>query len=337
MRKLLTIQYLRAVAATGVLIFHAGERFGYPFATGAFGVDLFFVISGFLMVAITDEDTSARGFMRDRVERIVPIYWLATSVMVVGALIGLFPNMKLEWWHTLASYLFLPAPSPSVDQSWPVLIPGWTLNYEMFFYAIFAGLLFIRGQAMRVALLSLVLCALVIGGSLVNSASPALAFYSDAIILEFALGAWVGLAWRGSDLWTRIPASGLLLAGAALFLAAAALPGDLPRTVLYGIPSTLLLIGALALEAQGGPRQFRLMELLGDASYSIYLWHGLAVSVVAMIAGKLGLHPLVGFVVAIVGGLIGGVISYLLIEKPVTRYLKRARGRVAAPVAAKPV
>lgn len=336
MRKLLTIQYLRAIAATGVLVFHAGERFGFRFDAGAFGVDLFFVISGFLMVAITTEETRAGPFMRDRIERIVPIYWLATSVMVVGGLIGLFPNLELEWWHSIASYLFLPAPSPVTPETWPVLIPGWTLNYEMFFYTIFAALLFVRSVALRVMLLSVVLFAVVATGALADSSSPAVNFYSDPIVLEFAFGAWIGLAWKSEDSFKTIPANGLLLSGAILFLAASFAPWDLPRTVLYGIPSALLLMGALASEQQSTPRQFKLMEQLGDASYSIYLWHGLAVSVVAMVVVKFGLPALVGFVAAILGGLIGGVISYQLVERPVTRFLKRMRKPAPSAGQAKP-
>ncbi|NVE94215.1 acyltransferase family protein [Altererythrobacter lutimaris] len=325
MRKLVTIQYLRAVAATGVLIFHAGERFGYPFAAGAYGVDLFFVLSGFLMVAITNDETRPERFVQDRIQRIVPIYWLATSVMVVGGLAGLFPNMRLEWWHTIASYLFLPAPSPVIDQTWPVLIPGWTLNYEMFFYTIFAALLFVRGAMLRVILLSVILVSLVVIAPLTGVASPALAFYSDSIILEFVFGAWIGLAWIMQTGWNRLPAYPTLLLGAILFIAASFAPWDLPRSLLYGIPAVLMLAGVLALETQREPRVIPGLELLGDASYSVYLWHGLAVSIAAMIVSKLGLPSLPGFVLAIIGGIIGGVISYWIVERPVTNYFRRRR------------
>lgn len=325
MQRLVTIQYLRAIAATGVLIFHAGERFGYHFTAGAYGVDLFFVISGFLMVAITDDETRATTFLRDRIQRIVPIYWLATSVMVIGGLAGLFPNMQLEWWHSIASYLFLPAQSPVVDQAWPVLIPGWTLNYEMFFYTIFALLLFVRGALTRVILLSVILLGLVVFAPLSGITSTALTFYSDNIVLEFAFGAWIGLAWKIGFPWERIPANLTVALGAGLFVVAASAPWDLPRSILYGVPAALMLIGALAHQTPGEPRVFASFELLGDASYSIYLWHGLAVSNAAMIVAKLALPALLGFVLAILGGLLGGVISYWIVERPVTRFFRRRR------------
>jgi len=330
MHKLVTIQYLRAIAATAVLVFHAGERFGYSFTAGAYGVDLFFVISGFLMVAITNDETQPGKFLQDRIQRIVPIYWLATSVLVIGAFLGLFPNMKLEWWHTIASYLFLPAPSPVIDQTWPVLIPGWTLNYEMFFYAIFAALLFLRGALLRVVSLSVILLGLVMVAPLTGISSPALAFYADNIVLEFVFGAWIGLAWKMRLSWEKVPPNVVLALGAVLFIAAASSASELPRSILYGVPSALLLAGMLAHEARGKPREIASLELLGDASYSIYLWHGLAVSVAAMIVSKLGLPALVGFVLSIIGGIIGGVISYWIVERPVTNFFRRRRKAKAA-------
>lgn len=323
MRKLVSVQYLRAIAAIGVLVFHAGERFGYRFEAGAFGVDLFFVISGFLMVAITDEKTAPNSFVRDRLERIVPIYWLATSVMVIGALVGLFPNLKLEWWHSIASYFFIPAPSPVSELNWPILVPGWTINYEIFFYAIFSILLFAKNQFIRVFLLTVALFSLVIFGGSYSGNLPAVKFYTDPIILEFAFGAWIGIAWKVGGFWQKLPVKTFLLSGAALFMYSASTSPNLPRSLMYGIPSALMLVGVLARERRGTPPRSDLLELLGDASYSIYLWHGLAVSTMALAVVFLRLPPLFGFVAAILAGLIGGVISFWLIERPVTRLLKR--------------
>jgi exopolysaccharide production protein ExoZ len=70
-------------------------------------------------------------------KRIIPAYWIATSAFLAGALIGLFRNARFDTWHTISSYLFLPNRGPGTMEVWPLLVPGWTLNYEMFFYAVF--------------------------------------------------------------------------------------------------------------------------------------------------------------------------------------------------------
>ncbi|MGH6808111.1 MAG: acyltransferase family protein, partial [Ensifer adhaerens] len=90
------IQYLRALAALGVVLFHAAERTGHHFAIGAAGVDVFFVISGFIMWVISDRRPVAPlSFLKERLRRIAPIYWLATVVMIGGGVAGLFPNLVL--------------------------------------------------------------------------------------------------------------------------------------------------------------------------------------------------------------------------------------------------
>src|SRR3546814_17001958 len=86
MHTLYVIQYLRAFAALAVVIFHAAERTGHHFAIGAAGVDVFFVVSGFIMMAISDRrPTRPLTFLRDRILRIAPSYWLVTGIMIAGA------------------------------------------------------------------------------------------------------------------------------------------------------------------------------------------------------------------------------------------------------------
>src|SRR5690606_35540078 len=138
MKTLYGIQYLRAFAALAVVVFHAAERTGMHFAIGAAGVDVFFVVSGFIMMAISDHrQTSPFIFLKNRLLRIAPNYWIVTGIMIIGAVAGLFPNMKLDFFHIMGSFFFFPVASPNAEQFWPVLVQGWTLNYEAFFYAVF--------------------------------------------------------------------------------------------------------------------------------------------------------------------------------------------------------
>src|SRR5690242_14114495 len=106
-----SIQYLRGLAALGVLAFHAAERAGGTFDLGAAGVDVFFVISGFIMWVIAAErPTTPAAFLSRRIQRIVPLYWAVTlTVAAVAVLVpGSFPRLQVSWAAVLKSLLFVP-------------------------------------------------------------------------------------------------------------------------------------------------------------------------------------------------------------------------------------
>ncbi|RYE36510.1 MAG: acyltransferase, partial [Hyphomicrobiales bacterium] len=194
--RLAGIQYLRAVAATAVLAFHAASRAGISFWIGEAGVDLFFLLSGFLMIAISDETSRPVSFLKDRIGRIVPTYWIATSVLLCAGLCGLFPQLAIAPVHVAMSYLFLPSAHPITGMAWPLLIPGWTLNYEMFFYALFALTMGAGTQMRQVIAVAAILFGLVALGALVRPDALAARFYTDPILLEFAGGVMIGYWWK---------------------------------------------------------------------------------------------------------------------------------------------
>jgi exopolysaccharide production protein ExoZ len=326
MNKLYGIQYLRALAALAVVVFHAAERTGGHFTIGAAGVDVFFVISGFIMWIISQRrPTTPARFLRDRLERIGPVYWMATGVMVFGALAGLFPNMKLTLGHVLGSVFFIPHRSPSNGEIWPVLVQGWTLNYEMFFYAVFAASLLLPSR-MRLATLATIFVCLVAVGLIRSGGGPIFATYTDPMILEFLAGALIGKLWLDG----RIPSPAI---GAALI--AAALLGFAFVGVTYigfgpltfGPLAAALVIGVLALEKSGAVRLVRPVVYLGDSSYSIYLWHTMAVSVVAKLALSLSMPAAPAMILAVASGIAVGIGSYELLEKPLAAAFKNLRSR----------
>jgi exopolysaccharide production protein ExoZ len=324
MKTLYGIQYLRAIAALAVVLFHAAERSDENFAIGAAGVDVFFVVSGFIMIVISQNRHQTPGaFLKDRLLRIAPSYWLATTVMVLGALAGLFPNLVLEAPHLIGSYLFLPIASPNGGALWPVLVQGWTLNYEMVFYLAFAvSLMLAPGR--RLAALSLIFGALaVIGFAVTTPGTPAF-FYTRPVILEFLAGAVIGRLWLAG----RVPRAdtGLMLIAVAIFSFTAIylLKAEF-NTFICAPLAICLVLGVLALEKADMLPQLPGLAYLGDASYSIYLWHTFAVSVVLKIGVSAGLPAWMVIWSGAVLGTLVGIACYEVIERPLHVFIKHRR------------
>ncbi|WP_105384914.1 acyltransferase family protein [Neorhizobium alkalisoli] len=324
MQTLYSIQYLRAFAALAVVVFHAGERTGLPFTIGAAGVDVFFVVSGFIMMAISDSRPVGPGdFLRNRLLRIAPAYWAATLVMVIGAVAGVFPNLQLDLAHTFGSFFFIPVASPSSGNLWPVLVQGWTLNYEIFFYALFALVLFLR-PASRLLALTLIFGVFVMAGALLQPKNPILAFYTAPLILEFVAGAALAKLWTARRLPSPIVGLSLIAASIAGFATIHLLKLEFDALT-CGPLAVLLVLGALAVEANAHLRKLPFLAYLGDSSYSIYLWHTFTISVVVKIGFMLALPAAAILLVAVVLGTASGIAAYECLEKPIQSLLKGKR------------
>ncbi len=135
--------------------------------------------------------------------RVVPLYWLLTLVMIFGAIspLGLFGSTQVHLDTAVKSLFFIPHYSKSwPEHIWPILVPGWTLNYEMFFYAVFAGSLLIK-QSIRVFALASAFAALVGGGLFLNpTENPLVQTYTNPILLEFVFGALIAKFWLSGHL-----------------------------------------------------------------------------------------------------------------------------------------
>lgn len=254
-------------------------------AFGPAGVDLFFVISGFIMVHVTrDRVVSPGTFFLERLRRVAPLYWLMTiSVFLIAlAAPAMVQATQADARELVLSLLFIPF-EKSHGNFQPVLFVGWTLNLEMFFYGVFALSLFVRRRPCIVSIIALALLVL-IG---VLSSIPIVRFYAHPIILEFAAGILIALAYP-----RMTPAGGasLLTAGVAALLAAPAILPDTSRAIVHGIPATLIVIGALKLEIAG--KTLRSLRGLGDASYSMYLTHAFVTQAAYKVAVAVGLGTL---------------------------------------------
>lgn len=331
------IQYLRAVAALMVVLFHAqspglfNPLKNYP-AT-AWGVDIFFVISGFIMYAIARNE-APREFLVRRIIRVVPLYWLATLTLLLMHQKAAILSMSHELVdHIVKSLFFIPHYNLSHPNIiWPYLIPAWTLTYEMFFYILFfIGLLINHVRLTLVITISL----LVIAGQLHDFSTPITMTLVNPIMLEFLMGILIASVYMTYGLPARL--AWLLPTGFICLMSLPFIHTPVPLLCWKILFSSMIVLGAVAIGDRAPPS--RLWNLLGDASYSIYLTH--TVFSLELARRVLGLLPLSGipqFAVWIVLSLgisaVVGILIYILIEKPVLNWLRdmwRMIGRVKKP------
>jgi peptidoglycan/LPS O-acetylase OafA/YrhL len=343
--RLESIQALRAVAAVGVVFTHAITRISTVFpdtsdhslfaGTGALtvgdaGVDLFFVISGFIILYVHRYDFGQSGappkFIVKRLLRVVPIYWFLTTI-AVGILIFApqlfrthYSGIHLPW--IIGSYLFLPVAPPGGIVS-PVIGVGWTLNYEMFFYAVFAGALLLR-KRLGLQLICLCFGSLVALGTLLKPSNPLLNFVTNWLLLDFLMG--VAIAWwvltKGK--LSRAPRYILFSIGVVCLTATIVWtpPEEGPlRFLLWGIPTALIVFATSS--ANESERSLgRVTAVLGDASYSIYLFQFFALPAWAQAMRAVGAEALAfdaNVLILTVLVTASGVGCWFLLERPLNR------------------
>lgn len=341
---ILSIQYLRGVAAMMVVLVHLHpqlERMGFqgywPHWMAA-GVDIFFVLSGFLMwITTRGKKVGVLEFYRRRAVRIIPLYWALTSVAVGVMLVApqLLQTTRFGLGHVIASYFFIMAPNPAGHIE-PVLTVGWTLNYEMLYYVIF-GLALLLPIAWRFAATTAVLLGMcLIGWFVATDQTPILQVYTSDIVLEFLFGMAVG-AWflRDSRGGSAALAWLLALGGFAAFgILAWYFPGA-SRPLTMGLPAMAIVVGAIMLERFGGLPPMRWLHKLGDASYSLYLSHAFVLSALSQGWRRLHLDSLPGgqvlFCVAgVLACSIVGLLVYQWLERPLINFFRKPRVQAAA-------
>jgi len=274
-----SLQALRALAATTVIFDHI------PFVRcGAFGVDLFFVLSGFVMCHISFSDPTY--FFAKRIFRIVPLYWTCTLGVALIAILkpGLLVSTSFSGSALLKSLLFVPFRRPDHSIA-PLLFLGWTLQFEMLFYTIFAISLKISRRYTRELVIISLVVLMAVGkiARVIHHSNVILTFYSKFVIMEFAFGILCYTVWvRYQKVVRQTPASAAIIAAALSYLffilmdigilgSYGPVLRFLPDFLLRGMPASIILLAFLSVE-----QKFRfpaLVLLIGDASYSLYLLH----------------------------------------------------------------
>jgi peptidoglycan/LPS O-acetylase OafA/YrhL len=354
---LLSVQRLRAAAALLVALYHLattapfgrlgpGDRLG-PLATffeavGFAGVDLFFVISGAVMMVTCWEQFGHAGasgrFLLRRAIRIHPLYWLATLAVLAACWV------RPEWMarDKLSAAFVAKSLALWPQREFPVVAVGWTLTYEMFFYVAFAALLLLPRRAAWRLLAAWAVATLVLYTVMDDPADHRklhgylqLPVYASPLVLEFLLGCCIGAAvrtrtvrWAGAALAAGIVALGVVgtYVGAAFTWES---QYGLTRLVVYGLPSALIVYGAVSFEVVRGTSPRRWLDFWGDASYSTYLTHVYVILLFSRIATtRLAEAPIWLVWLAAAGCLICcGLVAaacYVLVERPMHRRLAHA-------------
>jgi exopolysaccharide production protein ExoZ len=309
------------------VVFHAFQWLGDPFWIGAAGVDVFFVISGYVIWTIGSGPEASPGvFFWRRLTRVAPAYWLATGVVIAIAALWprLMPQVSLSARHIALSLAFIQHHDPR-GLPFPVLPPGWSLAFEAVFYGLFTLVLF-APEPSRFRLIVGALFGVMLFGFI---DPPAYELGANPMMLQFAAGVW--LAWRAQRGRMPAPWTGGVLAAAGVGLMAAmwftGFRSDLFRPLLWGAPAAMIVAGALALEPLIARHAPRALVALGNASYAIYLCHFVAVDLTARAMGAL--NPWVFVPTAALVSIVAGLAFHRLVERPLIAGVRRLPGLLA--------
>lgn len=312
-----SIQILRGLAALMVVTYHLPGALGMldlriPVLNS--GVDLFFVISGFVMVLSTENRRSDhRAFLMQRFTRVVPFYWVMTFLMV--AALWLFAGRAVSLEQITNSLLFIPYLDTVTGYVQPVLGVGWTLNLEILFYILFAATMGF-GRWTQMAAVGVVFAIAVAARIIFKpAADTVLFFYTTPILFEFLAGMALGhLVGRLARLPAFLGASAIVFAIMSMLVMV--LGFNLPRTLAQGIPALILVAGCISLENYFRLFAPRLLARLGDASYSLYLTHPIVLLATAPVVASVSVSPWLAGMVIVTACIAVSLASYSFIEKP---------------------
>jgi len=320
------LQLLRLAAAINVVLSHValtGQSYGFSTSIigfwkgwGGNGVDLFFVLSGFIMVYTQNrESRSAFTFALNRVIRVVPLYWICTlSLLALFTLMpSVFRNFSVDATHVLYSLPFL---SQLLRGENPAIGLGWTLEIELLFYLVFSLSLLARNKFFSYVLLFTTLATL--------------SLWVNQLMIGFVFGMIAAFIYLHRRL-PNILGALLLLSGIGLLIASGFEVWSLHRPILFGLPGMLIVIGAANMWQANGKK----LMYIGASSYSIYLIQIFTISPLFKLANTLNVS-IDGNVLGLLAALFTvscGVGLFTLIERPVTKLLRGSKIRNLSPEA----
>ncbi|MFP7297456.1 acyltransferase family protein [Neobacillus niacini] len=323
------VQISRAIAILFVLLGHVNTLFYTNFQYDWFnmgkwkrtgGVDFFFVVTGFMIYYLYHRQSGVPGkateFILKRVIRIYPLYWMFTLLTIAASIIFPFIDGPYSWNLIIESMLTL-----STD---PILASTWSLSNVVFFYILFTAFLF-KPQAFKPIIFSWILFTILINLKIIPyQENSFFTSFSSLEIIFGCLAAHVSLnyTFKYSSLSILIGMSGYL----AIWINNINSFIEIQTPVFYCFFSIIMMLGIS--EKDKKDRKIpKVLSFLGDASYSIYIAHGPFLHFYILILKKLDLIVLLGYFFSLITVIILSVIStclvYILIEKPMSKYLRR--------------
>lgn len=321
--KFLLLEIGRAFAAVVVVFHHADQATAYFsdvsrerfFMWGQYGVDFFFVLSGFIIYYSYTQEApglaSAKRYLLKRVTRIfVPYLPVALAWMVLLLIFQQGPIEERTWgfWATVTL--------------WPMektsnLTVAWTLTYELMFYAFFMLAFMSMWMFLAASIAWAALLIMVMLGMSGQGTSPAGFVMTNPIVLEFFCGVLAAWTFTKMDCSLRL---WILLSGGLGLLAAAVFWTG--QRALLGPPLSLIVLACAMYHPSIKERALSLAVFLGAASYAIYLVHSPVVSVTAEILQSFGGRKVV-FLICVVMGIGLGAVYHIAFEKPALRWSRR--------------
>lgn len=340
---LISVQMLRALAALMVVMQHIADKAEQYhsaaltyYQVGYFGVDLFFIISGYIMChATSQKKVGFTHFIANRIKRIIPLYWIVTAVALVVYIVApAMVNASGGETSIFSSWTLIPTGKKLLVHN------GWTLSYEFLFYFIFAGFLLAGSLHKQILFTSAALMALVLVGFWLQPQQPTLKFLSDKVFVEFISGMLAFILLQRVTLPALVSLL-LAAAGTALLLLQnhyGIYVSCAGRVLSGGVPMLLLFIGCVGLEPVVKKAVFpgkKSAILLGNASYSLYLIHPFTLSPGALILQKLQLvqYPILFVALLLLSAVLAGVLAWRFIEQPINHYFKQKRMAAASTLA----
>ena len=317
--KITNIQVLRFIAAFSVMMVHL-PLIGF----GIWGVDIFFVISGFIMMYVTEKNH--KNFFLKRLIRIIPIYWILTFGVFSVAILkpDLLNNTTADYEHLLKSLFFIPF-NKNETGHFPILFLGWTLNYEMIFYIIFTiTLIFFRKN--KIIVCSSIIILFVLLNYAFKEKNFIFQIYSNTILFEFIFGLIAYYIWKNYNIkYSEISLlKKNILFFFLTFIILILVNTHLPRVINFGIPAFfVVLIFLFFLKNFQFPKIF---ILLGDASYCLYLIHPYVIQFFYKFLNISGLNLIQEIsytVIIIICTLLISIIFFKFIEKPINLKLRK--------------
>jgi peptidoglycan/LPS O-acetylase OafA/YrhL len=329
-KMIISIQLLRFIAAAFVVLAHVIGEYAGMKIIGTFGVDIFFVISGFIISHITE--TGHKNFLKKRLIRIVPMYWFFTFTIAVIAFIApeLLRRIKFDLGHLACSLLFIPCWNEGTRFN-PLLGLGWTINYEIFFYLLFFIAININNKYRElICSFFIIFFVFVLNVISFNQVSP-ISFYKNPIIFEFIIGMWIAVIYRKKSSYfnslscyttiSLIPVVVILFIYTSKF---EIITFGYLRFLVWGSLSACLLIIFLSLEGIFRESLYfgrRCFLMLGDISYPLYLLHIYVIAIFTRVLEVQLFNFSVLYLILLSASSVLSYFIYSTFDIPIRRYL----------------